>query len=373
MIQTAPAGVALHGGFDCASWAQMSLPTEVAPKWVSGGSQQYVVDVIGAAALVESMTLTAPDALDPGASSIAAFVNGSPGMTFRRAAVTAGHGADAISPTAAAPLGPNSNGNPAPSDTQAAPAKTCPCSNDSTTGGIGGTFSLGASTDAGSGLPVITGHEDAGAGGGLSGCVGGNGADGLEGTSGVSANAVGVLTASGWVPQAGGAGAVGGTAQGGGGGAGIPAGGPPNAGGGGACGGCGGKGGVGAPAGGGSIAIAALNSTLRIQASTVHAGTGGAGANGAAGQTGQPGGTGGASSPVTNGTCPGGNGGVGGAGGPGGGGAGGSSIAVATVQTTPDIDAFSTVLAGTAGKGGHDGSAQAQKAIDGVADVVHGF
>ncbi len=373
VIQTAPAGVALHGGFDCASWAQMSLPTEVAPAYVPGGAQQYVLDVVGAAALVESMTLTAPDATDPGASSIACFVSGSPGMTFRRAAVTSGRGGDGVSPIASAPAAANSDGNPAPaSGTQVAPAKSCSCTSDTTTGGSGGVGppNTVAST---SGLPVIPSDPTAGAAGSGGTCTGGKGADGLAGSVGASASTTGVLSAAGWVPRAGASGGGGGTAQGGGGGGYLVAGGPPNAGGSGACGGCGGKGGAGAPGGGASIAIAVVNSTLRVQASTVHSGAGGNGADGAAGQGGQPGGAGGAATAVSAPSCNGGGGGTGGAGGPGGGGAGGISVAVATVQTTPDIDQFSTVLAGTLGKGGHDGSQQAVKAVDGVAQPIQAF
>jgi hypothetical protein len=100
----------------------------------------------------------------------------------------------------------------------------------------------------------------------------------------------------------------------------------------------------------------------------VQAGKAGNGGAGGAGQLGQPGGTGGG-----GGSCLGGNGGIGGAGGAGGGGAGGVSVAVATNQgTTPDVDSFSTVLAGTPGQGGLDGTG-ANKAIDGIAQAVHAF
>ncbi|HEY1959614.1 MAG TPA: hypothetical protein VGH28_28590 [Polyangiaceae bacterium] len=372
VIQTAPAGVALHGGFDCTGWTQTSAPTTVAPKWMTGDAEpQYVLDVIGAAALVESMTLTAPDATDPGASSIAAFVNGSPGMTFRRAAVTSGHGADAVPvglPPAALPA--NADGNPAVSDTQGGASRSCPCATDTTTGGAGGAYNGSSAIDPMGGLPIEPADPEAGAPGP---CTGPIGADGADGGVGASATSIGVLTASGWQPGGGAAGVIGATGQGGAGG-GFRVGGPPNAGGSGACGGCGGEGAPGGAAGGASLAIVVLNATLRIQASSIHAGSGGQGGDGGAiGQAGQPGGSGGIGSPALNGVCHGGAGGTGGAGGPGGGGAGGSSVAIATVATTPDIDAFSTVLAGTAGKGGHDGSPQAVKAVDGVAEVTHAF
>ncbi len=48
-------------------------------------------------------------------------------------------------------------------------------------------------------------------------------------------------------------------------------------------------------------------------------------------------------------------------------------IAFAPSNATPDIDTQSTVLAGTAGQGGKDGSAVQAKAIDGIAEPVHAF
>jgi hypothetical protein len=71
--------------------------------------------------------------------------------------------------------------------------------------------------------------------------------------------------------------------------------------------------------------------------------------------------------------CNGGYGGTGGAGGAAGGGAGGVSIAIATSIVMPDIDTQSTVLAGNAGHGGVDGTAQQVKAVDGIASPTHTF
>ncbi|HEY1959613.1 MAG TPA: hypothetical protein VGH28_28585 [Polyangiaceae bacterium] len=360
VIQTAPAGVALHGGFDCASWTQTSAPTAVAPK--SG----YALHVLGAAALVESMTLTAPDATAPGASSIAAFVDGSPGMTFRRAAVTAGAGGDGATPQSTPMLAPAQAGN---SNTagNACPAVICKCATDTSTGGAGGGyFDAGTYIQPTSGLPVIGGDLDAGHAG--SSGPPGNGASGAGGKAGASTGSLGELTSGGWVASPGGAGVAGDTAQGGGGIGGDP-GLPQGAGAGGACGGCGGAAGKGGDGGGASIAIAAINSVVRVQASAVKAAKAGNGGNGAGGQPGQPGGTGG-----TGPTGAGGNGGTGGSGGNGGGGAGGISVAVATNSgaPAPDIDSSSSVLAGTPGKGGVDG-AGANKAVDGLATPVHAF
>jgi hypothetical protein len=371
VIQNAPEGVALHGGFDCASWAQTNAVTTVAPAWTPNASApQYVLHVLGAAALVEGMVLTAPDATDPGASSIVVLVDGSSGTTFRRATATAGKASDGVTATPLQPTAPAANGNPGGYETLAS-SKSCPCGTDTSVGGQGGGTDGGAGLQyAEAGLPVVNGDNtkgQPGVGYGTNGaCNGGDGANGLVGTTGGNANSVGTLTANGWASKAGTAGGSGGTGQGGGGGA-WPLPGQTACGGGGACGGCGGQGGVGGTGGGASIAVAALNTTLRIQSSTIRGGNGGNGGNGSIGQAGQPGGTGG------TGACTGGNGGAGGGGGGGGGGAGGVSIAIATVNTTPDIDTQSTVLAGTAGQGGHDGSAAQTKAIDGIAEAVHPF
>ncbi len=57
-----------------------------------------------------------------------------------------------------------------------------------------------------------------------------------------------------------------------------------------------------------------------------------------------------------------------------GGGAGVVSVAIATFVTIPvDIDTSSTLLGGTAGQGGHDGTAVANKAIDGISAPLQGF
>ena len=364
VIQAAPAGVALHGGFDCAEWTQSSAPTTVAPP--SG----YPLHVLGAAALVESMTLTAPDATDPGGSSIAAFADGSPGMTFRRAAVTGGKAMAGATAAASPALGPNTGGNSNPtSSATGAASVSCPCGTDTTVGGQGGTYGVDGGA-AGNGLPTISGMT-----GGLPGvqgaCAGGNGANGASAAAnGASTQTYGELTAQGWTSSAGGPGPAGGTAQGGGGGNWND--GNGLGGGGGACGGCGGKGGDAGHGGGASIAIAALNTTLRVQASTIKSGAAGNGGDGAAGQPGQAGGNGGTGA---GNQCSGGGGGTGGNGGAGGGGAGGISVAVATNQGSPkpDVDSVSTVLAGTPGHGGHDGSAAQTKAIDGIADTLHSF
>lgn len=368
VIQNAPEGVALHGGFDCASWAQTNAVTTVSPAWVPNATApQYVLHVAGAAALVEGLTMTAPNATDPGASSVGAFITDSPGMTFRRATVTGGTASNGADGQQAAQLPASSTGN-STTDGTAPPAKVCNCSTDKTTGGAGGGFADGGFSPPGPGLPVISGNTDAGQAGTPYAMPSG-GADGLEGKTGNSTATLGELTVNGWTASPGASGVTGGTAQGGGGSYGDP--GATKSGGSGGCGGCGGQGGTGGSGGGASIAVAAVNvQKLRIQTSTIRAGKAGNGGNGGLGQLGQPGGVGGGTQPLAGGI-----GGRGGNGGAGGGGAGGVSVAIAfaPANATPDVDTQSTVLAGTPGSGGHDGTAVQAKAIDGVADAVHAF
>lgn len=366
VIKNAPAGVALHGGFDCTSWAQVNGTTQVAPTWIANATKpQYVLLVDGAAALVEGLVLNAPNAADPGASSIAVFVSASPGMTVRRSNVIAGNGSTGLDGVQPTPLGANSAGT-ATSDGTQPPAKVCACSSDSTTGGAGGGFVDGGFVPPSNGSPVINGDMDAGHAGTSISPPGVNGGDAIKGKDALSAASLGVLTSNGWLPASGIAGATGGTAQGGGGAWGDP--GSGVSGGSGGCGGCGGLGGPGGGGGGGSIAMAALSATLRIQSSTIRSATAGNGGNGALGQIGQVGGIGGKNQAPGGGT-----GGTGGGGGSGGGGAGGVSIAIATISTSPDIDSQSSVITGTAGQGGKDATAAQNKAVDGIAAAVHAF
>jgi len=366
VVQNSAAGVALHGGFDCTTWAQTNAPTTVSPPYASSATPNYVFQVLGTSALVESMTLTAPDATDPGVSSIAAFLNGAPAVTFRRATVTGGVGADGVSPTALAGLSANTSGNNGTTSVGGA-LQDCKCSSDDSIGGQGGT-AVGDGGAPMNGSPAING-VNGGQAGTTSSCAAGDGANGLPAGNGASATIVGILSVNGWSPSAGTEGSTGGTAQGGGGGYwnlgnGV-------GGGGGACGGCGGAGGLGGGGGGGSMAVASLNTqTLRIRSSTFTAAKGGNGGDGVVGQPGQPGGAKGMS---FDGICNGGNGGTGGLGGTSGGGAGGVSVAIATVGSQLDIDNQTTVLAGAAGHGGHDATTQAVKAIDGFAAATHDF
>jgi len=368
VIQNSPSGVGLHGGFDCTSWAQVNAATTAAPPYMTTVTPQYVVYVVGVAALVESMTLVAPDATDPGVSSIAVYVSGSPAITFRRATVKSGVGADGASPMTLAALAPNTAGNPSVAFGGGA-AQNCTCPTVDTIGGQGGDVDVdgGGPTN---GSPIIAGSADAGQIGTLGpGCSGGNGASGLPAQNGNSTGTLGELTANGWLASPGGAGAAGGTAQGGAGAYWFD--GNSTGGGGGACGGCGGSGGIGGGGGGASIALGTVGTMIvRVQGSTFTSGNAGNGGNGAAGQPGQPGGVGGMGFMAY---CNGGNGGTGGAGGAAGGGAGGVSIAIATSIIMPDIDSQSAVLAGNAGHGGVDGTAQHAKAIDGIASPTHTF
>jgi hypothetical protein len=140
---------------------------------------------------------------------------------------------------------------------------------------------------------------------------------------------------------------------------------------GGGAGGCGGGGGEGGDAGGGSFGLFLVRSTVRVADSSIAAGDAGNGGPGGAGGFAGLGGSGGdrgTGGPVDGTLCDptqqsgsidfafnggaGGDGSDGANGGAGGGGAGGASYGVFCEDSTPTVDANTTVSAGTAGTGG---------------------
>ncbi len=361
VIDAAASGVALHGGFACPgsadAWKHTGAPTLVQPS-----KPGLVLKVAGSPAVIEDLSLVAADAVDPGDSSVVALVDAAPGMTFRRATLTAGNGMTGAAGAAIAQAAQQSSGKDATLQAEGN-STTCTCGDgSSTTGGHGSHFGVGGTA----GQPTVDGDLTTGLPGDNTYCNGtghgGGGHDGDPGAASNGATSFGQLTSQGWAPQGGAVGKAGSVAQGGGGGGGE---GPGGNGGGGGCGGCGGAGGAGGEGGGGSIAILSLNSTLRLQFSTVRTGKAGDGGDGNSGQIGQVGGVGGGGAPVSTPGCDGGNGGNGGNGGPGGGGAGGVSYGIAYIGAAPDVDTVTIITPGTAGKAGHGGAPQVP-AGDGV-------
>lgn len=375
VIDEAAQGVALHGGFTCADWAYKSTSVVLAPSKAG-----YAVKVAGSAGLVETFELRAKDGAVPGASSIVVFVEAAPGMTFRRVKIFAGKGAKGADGAPIAPYATAAQKGNAPTSTQAPGAEiTCTCSNGTTTGGGGGGGNKPPPPGviATGGKPSIPGAPVS-AGKPYSSCAGSGAPGAYDGANGLvadvvkGASTIGTISSQGWVSAAGSPGAEGGVAQGGGGAFGTF---DAHVSSGGGCGGCGGKGGNAGAGGGASIGVAALNSTVRIQSSTITTSDGGDGGKGGDGQAGQAGGIGG-DELVGWSFCRGGTGGTGGDGSGGGGGAGGSSLGIIVVGSKElDVDKASSFSIGTAKPGGAGGGPKGATGgfgIDGFAAAILG-
>ena len=364
--------ISIFGGFSCNDW---TYSASAQPKF-TGTKPDYVFHLNGAnQTVIGDIELDAMDApANTGQSSIGAFVASSQGVTLERMTIHAGKGADGVDgmltplnaqwPDAGALKGHDAPG----ADGGTENAVNCPGGSGTTTGGKGG--NADGFTDGQNGLPAIGGGD-----GGLGGtqtiaCQGGtDGKNGLAGDAGVAPTSLGDLTGTGWAALGGTAGAVGGPGQGGGGGGGRDNGSTQGGGGGGGAGACGGAGGGGGGGGGASIAIASVDSSLSVKASTLacsNAGNAGSGASGEAGQL--PGGTGGVAQlfPV----CSGGNGGNGGSGGGGAGGAGGVSVGVLSKGGSVNVDSATQTNTTVGTKGNKGTGAAGNDGIDGVAQAT---
>lgn len=225
------ASVSIFGGLSCTAgtWSYVGSHASV----TGPANQPALTIAAGSSAVdIEDMAFTAPnasgtDASGNGNSSIAALVNASTNVTFKRCALSAGNGASA----AASPAGTSSNysGATAPAGSantagSGGAGGTASCGYGSSKGGAGGTVGVsagaggsGSSTPAASlGTPGV--YDGAG---GAAKQVGDDGASGAGQTGGSAATSFGSLSASGWTPSAGGPGQPGNPGQGGGGG-GVP-------------------------------------------------------------------------------------------------------------------------------------------------------
>ncbi len=376
-------GLVVYGGFSCpavqtSGWDYVAdTRAVIAPSAVG-----YALHIDGASGVsISDVEFRAADGVDPGDSSIAAFIAQSANIALTRVKLVAGKGISGdngvLDPYAAGVAGqwPNIDdltGNAAVS-MEGGASKTCTCPTGNTTGALGGDGDSTTPTGGGNGSPdwPSTGGE----GGTVTGdCTDGTGKKGEDGPNGDDGSGAAVLASfdqSGWTPRDGGSGIDGERGQGGGGGAGATDGG----GGGGGCGACGGRGGPGGQAGGSSIGLLSFDSTLTLttcEITTADAGNGGDGIGGQAGQeksnVAHYGGGGGLQAGSA---CSGGRGGKGGAGGTGGGGAGGVSIGVVYSGTEPtgiDPELIMVGNAGVKGTGpasndGLDGEAVATKSM----------
>lgn len=390
---TIPSGVTIYGGLDClGGWLHVEnskaeiagAANEIAARFEAGSGTTRIYD----------MAITSPDATDPGASSIAAFVAGGD-VELERVDVTAGDGADGTSgATPTTNIGPSDPNDPAIRGKSPSGFTYLICSNNGTHHAPGGTTtnpfcteSVGAMGGFGSvppeGVSATGGFDGAPASGGGSGGItsthntpcfivgsaqphGGGGDEGVTGTHGTGATGVGALTLNGWI-GADGTDADRGTHGFGGGGAGGRISNQCGAGGaGGGAGGCGGFGGSHGTSAGGSFAVIVFGGTLSTFGGTLTSGNGGQGGDGGLGQTGGVGGSGGT---AAAGGCFGGDGGDGGDGGTGGGGLGGHSALVAhSPNVTVDIGATTVTALGSPGLGG-EGADLASSGDNGLAQI----
>jgi hypothetical protein len=346
VLEAKHSGVSIFGGFTCEWAASSAKPTF--------GKSALALKLTGATGVaIAGLAFDAADAKTSGGSSIAAFVS-SAEVTFKNVRLKAGAGLAGEDGTLAAFTYPDAtalqgkNGD-APGN-GAATSVTCEGDNGtSTTGGAGGASGFAGDPGTPNGSPN---------GGSVSQCEinntgGGNGQPGTSPPAAIATTKHGLLAEQGWQPYAGTSGAKGGAGQGGGGGGGYNGG----HGGGGAAGGCGGAGGGGGKGGGASIALASLQSTVRIEGSSLVASNAGNGGHGVDGQPGQtPGGTRGLASGVGA-SCNGGNGGPGGNGAAGAGGPGGVSIGILYKGATPSVDPATSAATtvGTPAAGGVGG------------------
>ena len=362
--------ISIYGGFDCGNWAWSADNKTV----VSPSAQGYALSLltIGDSMVISDMEFDAQPGSAAGDSSIAIFVaSSSNNVTLRRVTAKADIGkTGADGKTAQAGVADQSLfGNPGTVDKGGA-VKTCTCSTGGQSiGGKGGDVS-GANVDGENGSPIQEGAvATAGAGQSQTDCKNGanpaqRGANAPVADSAIAPNSPGTLSISGWAATEPSDGENGAPGQAGGGGGSYPG---QGGGGSGACGGCGGEGGGGGYPGGISVAVATVDSAVKLDMCSLFAATAGDGGLGkpGAGGTSGPNSGGNGWQGANNVGCAGGGGGTGGTGGAGAGGAGGISACVLYTGAKPTGTETCTKPdnAANGGTGGADG-------LDGPAGTV---
>lgn len=370
---TVPAGVTIHGGLACTTWAYdaqtptiITAPSDMVPVRLARGT---------ATTVLADLYVQATPAFAAGGSSIGVIADRATARLERVLVVTGNATAGAAGTTPQEAVTAGVVGNPGAGGCTAlaisgGPMTSLACSNGTTTGGKGGDGAYYGYD----GVSGTTGPANFGAGHGMNpvpGCsVGGPGAAGAVGSTGTPATGAGTITAQGYTGVAGDVGGVGAPGQGGGGGGGASSFGVcavnsfgGASGGSGGTGGCGGAGGTGGRPGGSSIGIISVDATLVFSAVTITTGDGGDGGGGGAGQAGGEGGDGAGGGTAPYAACSGGKGGAGGLGGVGGGGLGGHSLGIAYIGATAPPSAMVMFTIGAAGAGGGVGAAQGAAGI----------
>ena len=373
--------VNLFGGFACKTWIFTGKHVSVAPHDVGYALH---LDEVPEPFVISDVDFMAAAGVEAAPSSIAVFASKSPSGTLRRSSLTAKTGAKGANGAAGAPGTLASSTPLANTINGTAPfallpkkpglGQTCTCSNGGVSkGGDGGSPAAGVGTTGKAGTPAQAVPSPAGAdGAGTGGTNSANNVEGHRGSdapaaeNGSAADRAYDLTPEGLAPISAGDGSEGGPGQGGGGSGDYSLPGSSAAGSSGGCGGCGGRKGKGGVAGGGSIALVAYESGVRLENCVLSSADAGEGGQGGAGGGGGAGGAGGPA--FMSQTVPGGAGGVGGAGGAGAGGAGGITAGVVYKGAKPNIQGTTTT--GKLGAKGIGGIPGVNDGVDGVkADV----
>jgi hypothetical protein len=373
-------GLALYGGFDCATWVPSAAArARVLPK----DGPAIVLQGLRVGITLENFDLRAADAA-VGASSIAARIDESVGVVFRRSRIASGKGGMGFDGR----NGDIGQNGPPPGADQLGRAPFCAtgvtqkggvpvvstCGSTGGNGGYGTNSTIGLRSNPGTdGQPMsdvspanrpnagTTCRSDTDTPGVVDGS---RGADGTPGVPGASAPSGGTFSATGYEPHGpGGDGTDGHPAQGGGGGVGCPSSvtcvGP--SGGAGGAGGCGGQHGTGGGAGGASIGLLSWRSAVVLDQCDVVSAQGGAGGRGGHGAMGGKGAAGGIGNEGHDGSDPSGAGGPGGEGGSGAAGAGGNggpTYAIVFMGQRP-AQISGTTVTSSGGPGGAGGTTPA--------------
>lgn len=371
------AGVMVTGGFD-ASWRD----TTTAVTEIVGLPPAVTFRALTAQTALARVTVRSADSVEIGGSSIAVLVMNSPSVELRDVTLLPGHGGQGFAGTNGEAGQPGADGlqgfrgverhdRPLCRNRARPPGGAGGFSFCSNHGGSGGVPGVGDNPGAAGEWGLGPNEAPGGAGGpggpesGL-GQPGGDGVSGANGVSGDGGSNLGAFHDATYTPTRGSDGARGGDGFGGGAGGGGGGGGAGlcrstgSSGGGGGGGGCSGTAATGGGGGGGSFGLWVVDSSVRVEGSTITAGTGGVGGAGGNGGAGGGGGAGGAGGEYGEEEgqedggmgAAGGRGGNGGNGGHGGGGGGGPSAAIVCLGTTTVTVPSSTLTPGAGGTGG---------------------
>ena len=214
---TLTSSISLYGGFTCPGgvWTHTGAKATLAPTL-----RGYALTVAKASLpmVVSDLELVAQAAMEPGESSVTAFLSESVAVTLRRVTANAGKGKDADN--AGAPASNLFSETMADLDGFGAGAgaagggpKVCACKSYGTStggkGGNGGNPATGGDPGSATPAPAAMGGRDGAGGagypnGGAFACSSGKpGADGSARLGGKGAETLGTLDASGWTPGAG--------------------------------------------------------------------------------------------------------------------------------------------------------------------------